>query len=263
MQAGGESDNELESRARAQAEAIFAAQALLYAQPPLLSRMGLQKAPAAPRTAVPKPGRELLLWCMKRETDLDRALQRAFGLLSHPGLVATVPTDRDCPILTYQGRRKWNDAAAEWAKRNDPTAQVWLRAERRLVLRRQGEQVHLLIERKDLDARFDTAEQKLVPVRVEGFEPVRMETRILLSERFPNVSVKALVDGLRHPTRAFAQPAARSRSAADAYVANAPLFVTNMEVYMQEKKKPVAEKEDPNKGFVTWLSNTLKAANNK
>jgi hypothetical protein len=196
---------------------------------------------------------------MKAETDVRRALSLSYALFTHADFIATVPAERSCPIAIYQARRKWNDAAKQWAQLNDPKGQTWLRCDRKLMLRRTQQGICFQIERKDLDVRFDPKEQKLVPVRVEVTEPITFQNLDQVVARFPNLTAKQVVDGLRVPTRYFHHNA-RPRAAPDAYVANAPLFVSNMEIFMQDKKKAVEEKEDPNKGFVTWLSNTLRSA---
>jgi hypothetical protein len=258
-----QSDAELENLARAQAEAIAEAQAAAHAEAPstnsLFVKMGLSKAaPSAPQF-IPKPGRELLIWRIKAETDVRRALTLSYTLFNHPDFIATVPAERSCPIAVYQARRKWNDAAKQWTQLGDPKGQTWLRCDRKLMLRRTGQGVSLQIERKDLDVSFDPKEQKLVPVRVEITEPVTFQTLDQVLARFPNLTAKQVVDGMRVPTRFFHHNL-RPRAAPDAYVANAPLFVSNMEIFMQDKKKVVEEKDDPNKGFVTWLSNTLRTS---
>ncbi len=262
-----ENDSELEREARRQAERTVEALVAAYPTAPpiaaLLQKMGVG-AKQAHIARLPEPGVELLMWRLKGESEPNRALLLILRILSHPDYIAMLPSGRDCPLLHYSARRKWNEAAAQWSKLNDPKATTWLRCERRLLLRRTPQAVQFVIERKDLDVQFDPVAQKLVPARQETVHPWGPKDRQSLFDWFPNLTLKGLVDGLRAPLRQLqAAPAYRNHGGADAYVHNAPLFVSNMEIFMHDKKKPVESKEDPNKGFVTWLSNTLRAANTK
>ena len=265
-----QTDIDLETKARAQAESILQAQAEQLSEVPAVAAfftavtnaLGVAKPPAPKVTQVPKPGRELLLWHMRGQPDLQSAAALAYTLLEHPAFVATVPPDRECPILTYQVRRKWNDAAQQWAAVRDAKARTSLECDRRLVLRRRGGKVELCCARKDLDISFDPKTQQLVPVRIEGCEPIHHANFAQVTALFPNLTVRLLADGLLAPTQ-FLPRAGRSAASPDAYVATAPLFVSNMEVYMTDKKKKKDDKDDPNKGFVTWLSNTLKQSGAK
>jgi hypothetical protein len=261
-----DNDSDLEQQARRQAELIFDAIGAAHAAPATMSslfqKIGIGATPSR-AVPIPEPGCELLLWRLRSETKLDRAMQLAARLLAHPSFMANLPSDRDCPILVYQARRKWNEAAAAWATLGDPKATTWLRCDRRLLLRHTPKAAQLIVERNDLEVHHDPTEQKLVPVRHQNTRPVQPSDSAQLVDWFPNLTLKLFVDGMRAPTRLLSGQGHSSRGHADAYVHNAPLFVNDMGIFMQEKVKPKEEKEDPNKGFVTWLSNTLRAANNK
>lgn len=254
-----ETDNELESQARAQAAAIAAAQDLALANQTGFWRQvgrafGVKNT--APEVLEQKPGRELLLWQMKQTSDLKAALPLAYTLLEEARFMNTVPNERECPIHLFQARRKWNDAAKEWAHIGGGDKQVWLRCDRKLILRKQNGVVRLVISRKDLCAKYDTKAAKLVPTRVENIEVIDASRMGEIIEKFPNLTVAYLVEGLRVPTRYF-NSAQRGR--ADAYVSDGPIL-PGFELYLMDKKKHPVKEEDPSKGLATWLASVLKSS---
>ncbi len=263
-----ETESDLEAKARAQAEAIAQAQALALAssqRSPMqiffqnLGRtLRLSKEQvSASVVSVQKPGRELLLWQMKQSADIATALDIAFTLFEDARFINTVPLGRDCPVVEFNAQRKWNEAAAEWSKMGGGTAETWLRCDRKLVLRRQGSAVALFVSYKDLCVRFDQKAGKLVPVRVELVEPIDRKKFKLLLDKFPSLNPTQLAEGLRVPTRAFARDG--RRGVPDAYVHQGPL-VANLEVFFLDRKKKKEDKDDPGKGFISWLSGLLKTA---
>ena len=257
-----ETDSELESQARAQAAAIATAQDLALANRTAMQSFwrsvgrvfGIKDL--TPEIQEQKPGRELLLWQMKQTSDIKSALVLGYTLLEEDRFMNSVPNERECPIHLFQARRKWNDAAKEWAQMGGGDKQAWLRCDRKLMLRKQNGVVRMLISRKDLCVKYDTKVAKLVPVRVENTEVIDASRMAEISEKFPNLTVAHLVEGMRVPTRFFTT----NRSGrADAYVADGPIL-PGFELYLMDKKKKPAKEEDPSKGLATWLASVLKSS---
>ena len=257
-----ETDSELESQARAQAAAIAAAQDLALANQTAAQSFwrsvgrvfGVKDL--TPEVVIQKPGRELLLWQMKQNADLKTALPLAYTLLEEGRFMNTVPNERECPIHVFQARRKWNDAAKEWAQMGGGDKQAWLRCDRKLMLRKQNGVVRIVISRKDLCVKYDTKAAKLVPVRVENTEVIDSTKMAEIIEKFPNLTVVHLVEGMRVPTRYFNSS---QKGRADAYVADGPIL-PGFELYLMDKKKKTAKDEDPSKGLATWLASVLKSS---
>ena len=265
MEAGGESDSELEGKARAQAEAIVRsrAEALAEAQrgglPAMFERLGSGLRRSKERAssavgAVQKPGRELLLWQMRQSTDLAAAWDIAFVLMEEARFVTTVPAGRPCPIAEFKAQRSWDVAASEWNKMGGGTAETWIKCDRQLLLLREANKVVMKMTGHDINLRFDPSATKLIPIKTESDLVVSHQSLAMVMAKFPNLGVEELSSGLRAPGRPLNSG---RRNATDAFVTHGRMQ-GGLEPFNQGRGAKKDDKEDAGKGFLTWLSGLMK-----